>query len=403
MTDSGRPETMGAVCAMVYLFVLIVFIPWPFYKDIVVATSGGGNRDVMKSLEEIETGRLLHRFPHNKLASYLSAILSLQSIVLLGIGDDLFDIRWRHKVLIPAFAVIPMLAVYFVDFGVTQMVVPLPLRPYLGELFDLGMSHIDILLEGQANNDPGWLYYIYMALMSIFSSNSINILAGINGIEVAQSIVIAVLIVINDILYLSPFTPYPHPATDSHLFSLYFLLPFIGVSAALLMHNWYPAKVFVGDTYCYFAGMVFAVVAILGHFSKTLILLLIPQAFNFVYSAPQLFHLVPCPRHRLPHFNARTGLLEPSRVEFRKPLHRPIAETLKLLHRLRMLDVEVNAEGQVVSSSNFTLINLWLVWFGPMREDRLAMGLLGFQFLIGGLGLFIRHRMALLVFSSDNL
>jgi UDP-N-acetylglucosamine--dolichyl-phosphate N-acetylglucosaminephosphotransferase len=124
---------------MVYLFILIFFIPWPFYKDIVVATSGGGNRDTIKELELIETGRLLHKFPHNKLASYLSAILSLQSIVLLGIGDDLFDIRWRHKVLIPAFAVIPMLVVYFVDFGVTQMVVPLPLRPYLGELFDLGM------------------------------------------------------------------------------------------------------------------------------------------------------------------------------------------------------------------------------------------------------------------------
>ena len=57
---------MGAVCAMVYLFTIITFIPWPFYKDIVVATSGGGNRDVIKELEEVETGRLLHRFPHNK-------------------------------------------------------------------------------------------------------------------------------------------------------------------------------------------------------------------------------------------------------------------------------------------------------------------------------------------------
>lgn len=380
------PEMMGAVCAMVYLSILICFIPWPFYKDIVLATSGGGNRDVVKEMGEIETGRLLHRFPHNKLASYLSAILSLQSVVLLGVGDDLFDIRWRHKVLIPAFAAIPMLVVYFVDFGVTQMVVPLPLRPYLGELFDLG-----------------WLYYAYMAAISIFSPNSINILAGINGIEVVQSVVIAVLIVGNDLLYLSPYTSYPHPATDSHLFSLYLLLPFIGVSLALLKHNWYPAKVFVGDTYCYFAGMVFAVVAILGHFSKTLILLLIPQVFNFVYSAPQLFHLVPCPRHRLPHFNARTGLVEASRVEFRKPLRRPIAASLKLLHRLRMLDVEVDADGRVASSSNFTLINLWLVWFGPMREDQLAVGLTAFQLAIGGLGLFIRHRMALLVFTADNL
>ncbi|KAF2714220.1 UDP-GlcNAc-1-phosphate transferase [Pleomassaria siparia CBS 279.74] len=379
------PETMGAVAALVYLFIIVLFIPWPFYKDIVAATSGGGNRDVMKELEEVETGRLLHRFPHNKLASYLSAILSLQSIVLLGIGDDMFDIRWRHKVLIPAVAAIPMLIVYFVDFGVTQMVVPKPLRPYLGELFDLG-----------------WLYYVYMAMLSIFSSNSINILAGINGIEVAQSLVIAMLIVLNDILYLSPLTPFPHPATDSHMFSLYLLLPFIGVSLALLMHNWYPAKVFVGDTYCYFAGMVFAVDGILGHFSKTLVLLLLPQAFNFVYSAPQLFHIVPCPRHRLPHFNARTGLLECSRVEFKRPLSRPIAETLKLLHRLRLLDLETDEKGQAISSSNFTILNLWLVWFGPMREDRLAMGLLVFQTVVGLLGLFIRHRMALLVFTADN-
>ena len=239
--------------------------------------------------------------------------------------------------------------------------------------------------------------------MSIFSSNGINILAGINGIEVAQSIVIAVLIAGNDVLYLSPFTPYPHPATDSHLFSLYFLLPFIGVSMALLMHNWYPAKVFVGDTYCYFAGMVFAVVAILGHFSKTLMLLLVPQAFNFAYSAPQIFHIVPCPRHQLPHFNARTGLLEPSRVEFTTPLRRPIAATLKVLHRLRMLHVEIDEKGEVVSSSNFTLINLWLVWFGPMREDRLTMGLSALQFAVGLLGLFVRHRMALLIFTADNL
>ncbi|KAL5115170.1 tunicamycin resistance protein [Pleosporales sp. CAS-2024a] len=392
------PETMGAVCAVVYLFVLIVFIPWPFYKDIVVATSGGGNRDVVKELEQIETGRLLHRFPHNKLASYLAAMLSLQCTVLLGIGDDLFDIRWRHKVLIPAVAAMPMLVVYFVDFGVTQMVVPLPLRPYLGELFDLGMFKCP-----WANTSPGWLYYLYMALMTIFSTNGINILAGVNGIEVGQSMVIAVLIVINDVLYLSPFTAYPHPATDSHLFSLYFLLPFIGVSMALLMHNWYPAKVFVGDTYCYFAGMVFAAVAIQGHFTKTLALLLLPQAFNFVYSSPQLFKLVPCPRHRLPHFNARSGLLEASRVEFGKPLPTPIAAGLKLLHRVRMLDVETDADGQLVSSSNFTLINLWLVWFGPMREDGLAVGLLAFQLVVGALGLFIRHRMALLIFSADNL
>jgi UDP-N-acetylglucosamine--dolichyl-phosphate N-acetylglucosaminephosphotransferase len=129
---------MGAICAVVYLLSLIVFIPFPFYKDIVAATSGGGNRDVVVQVQHVETGRLLHKFPHNKLALYLSAILSLQVIVLLGIGDDLFDIRWRHKILIPPIATVPLLIVYFVDFGVTQVVIPIALRPYLGELVDLG-------------------------------------------------------------------------------------------------------------------------------------------------------------------------------------------------------------------------------------------------------------------------
>lgn len=59
-------------------------------------------------------------------------------VVILGIGDDLFDIRWRHKILIPAVASVPLLIVYFVDFGVTHVVMPHILRPYLGELVDLG-------------------------------------------------------------------------------------------------------------------------------------------------------------------------------------------------------------------------------------------------------------------------
>jgi UDP-N-acetylglucosamine--dolichyl-phosphate N-acetylglucosaminephosphotransferase len=62
------PETMGAVCAVVYLLVMIVFIPCAFYRDLVAATSGGGNRDVVVEggLEDVEVGRFLHRFPHNK-------------------------------------------------------------------------------------------------------------------------------------------------------------------------------------------------------------------------------------------------------------------------------------------------------------------------------------------------
>lgn len=33
--------------------------------------------------------------------------------------------------------------------------------------------------------------------------------------------------------------------------------------------------------------------------------LLLVQIFNFVYSLPQLFKIVPCPRHRLPVFDPK--------------------------------------------------------------------------------------------------
>lgn len=278
-----------------------------------------------------------------------------------------------------------MLIVYFVDFGVTQVVVPFPLEKYLGSFIDLG-----------------WMYYVYMAAIAIFCPNSINMLAGINGIEVSQSIVIACLLMMNDILYLGPMTPYPNPAMDSHLFSIYLLLPFTAVSLALWWHNWYPAKVFVGDTYCYFAGMVFAVVGILGHFSKTLLLLFIPQVFNFLYSTPQLFHIIPCPRHRLPKFNSRSGLLEPSVTEWGRPPSALISTALDILDRLYLIRIKRNDQCEIIESTNLTLLNLWLLWCGPMREDKLAIQITGLQVVCGIFGLLVRHKFALLVFKEDN-
>ncbi len=82
------------------------------------------------------------------------------------------------------------------------------------------------------------------------------------------------------------------------------------MTTALLCHNWCPARAFVGDTFCYFAGMTFAVAGILGHFrfgggargaevdcnltaagSKTMVLFFVPQTINFLLSVPQLFHV----------------------------------------------------------------------------------------------------------------
>ena len=186
--------------------------------------------------------------------------------------------------------------------------------------------------------------------------------------------------------------------------------------------------------------MTFAVVGILGHFSKTVLLFFIPQLFNSAYSVPQLFGIIPCPRHRLPRFrpnpctsnprlNHKTGKLEPSFAEFRKPLHPILKMVLRLLAQFHLLRIYTNANPppstvpgaplitqshssdetlvhgdpeEIIACSNLTIINLALVIFGPMREDHLCMTLLFLQVMCGVLGLFIRHRLAFLIYDRDT-
>lgn len=89
-----------------------------------------------------------------------------------------------------------------------------------------------------------------MAMVSTFTTNSINILAGINGLEVSQTIVISASVILNDLLYL----PWPFTlqfgryqvsgyygevlAEERHLVSLYFMVPLFAVSLAFAYHNW---------------------------------------------------------------------------------------------------------------------------------------------------------------------
>ena len=103
-----------------------------------------------------------------------------------------------------------------------------------------------------------------MSLLSTFSTNSINILAGINGSEVSQALIIALSVILNDLLYL----PWPigfriplhllgntteldfggvwnagmsfgsRELVERHLFSLYFMLPLVAVCTGFLYHNW---------------------------------------------------------------------------------------------------------------------------------------------------------------------
>ena len=93
-----------------------------------------------------------------------AALVCIVFSVLLGFVDDVLDIPWRYKLVLPLFGMIPVLIAYN---GVTFVLLPNIVREFLGSTIDLGV-----------------LYYIYMAMLGIFCTNSINIYAGLNGLEV---------------------------------------------------------------------------------------------------------------------------------------------------------------------------------------------------------------------------
>ena len=122
------------------------------------------------------------------------------------------------------------------------------------------------------------------------------------------------------------------------------------------MFNKYPSLCFIGDTYCYFAGMTFACAGIHGHFSKSILLFFIPQILNFLFSFPQLIGIVPCSRHRLPKYDHKTRLLT----------------------------------GQ---KEHWNLLNVSLRVLGPKREQDLCNILLIFQIICSTFALFIRFTL----------
>ena len=263
---------------------------------------------------------------------------------------------------------------------------PIQMRPLLmrdGELTALAKVAQHFVTVDENDNgrivNLGFVYLIYMGMLAVFCTNAINIYAGINGLEAGQSYVMGCAVLLHNLIEIRLGTA----SSENHLFSVMIMLSFISVTLALLRHNWYPASVFVGDTFCYFAGMTFAVVGILGHFSKTLLLFFIPQIINFIWSMPQLFRLVPCPRHRLPKFNPETGLMEPSTFPCSKDQYRWL--------KRRPDDTVV---------ANMTVINLFLQILGPMSERTLCIVLLGFQFLSCAFAFLLRYKFAQLIFDE---
>lgn len=102
-------------------------------------------------------------------------------MMFLGFADDVLDVRWRVKIWFPLIASTPLFMVYYITYGKTDVLVPMPLR----SIFGARILHL------------GPLYYFYLGSLSTFSTNAINIIAGANGVEVIQIVIISISLIVH--------------------------------------------------------------------------------------------------------------------------------------------------------------------------------------------------------------
>eukprot|EP00703_Trepomonas_sp_PC1_P001979 JAP94627.1 UDP-N-acetylglucosamine-dolichyl-phosphate N-acetylglucosaminephosphotransferase [Trepomonas sp. PC1] len=207
---------------------------------------------------------------------------SLIAAGLLGFADNVLNLEWRWKLIIPAFTLMPLCQHYTQTFT-----------------FELNLFNYQI-------NFPNALTTVLIILYSIFCQNAVNIYAGINGLEVGQSIVAQGA----GLVYL--FIKHGYTECMDHISlkaSMFVSIFFISASLALFKFNKFPAKVFVGDVYTYLAGCCYVISAVCGNYLIVSGFLYFMQMINFIISIPQLVGWVPCPRHRLLAFHKEDGKL----------------------------------------------------------------------------------------------
>jgi len=161
----------------------MLFIPFPFSDTLSKLSKPHQRSHTQKIPNE---GISVVEFPHhlvsrksrcqrrkldpsvNQLSVYLSSLLSLLMATLLGFLDDIFDIRWRHKLPVPIIASIPLLMVYYAEHGNTHVVVPLPFRPILGTLVNLGRYNWFPLISCRLICDRASLLFVHDATFYLF-------------------------------------------------------------------------------------------------------------------------------------------------------------------------------------------------------------------------------------------
>lgn len=157
----------------------------------------------------------------------------------LGLLDDWISLRWRYKAFLPLFAALPI------------SVMVLALYP--------NSSSVNTYIFGQVNFGP-WFFVIIIPLIVTVTTNVVNQLGGLNGLEtIGPSIIMIGLMVASgqEILLCVPL-------------AVYLVLAFFN----------FRGKIFVGNTGTFAAGITLASFALISNVKLTLFISILPYIFN---------------------------------------------------------------------------------------------------------------------------
>ena len=171
----------------------------------------------------------------------IAACIAILGAVIIGVIDDLINIRQRLKGALPFF------------FGI-------PLGLVLADRF------IAIPFVGDLN--VGVLIFVLVPLAITCASNATNMLEGFNGLSSGM-----VLIMGATLAFLG--------ALQGEELSTFFLLPMLSALVVFLFFNSYPSRIFPGDTLTLFMGAVIAASAIMSNLYVFALILYSPFIAEF--------------------------------------------------------------------------------------------------------------------------
>ena len=170
----------------------------------------------------------------------LSILIGGFIIVLTGIFDDIKPVWSKAKFLLQIVA-----ACVVVFYG------------------DIVLK--DITFLGLYLKFPSPLDYIITIFFIVGITNAINLIDGLDGLASGVSaIYFATITIISYILF------------RMQGLETVLSLIMLGATLGFLLHNFHPAKIFLGDTGSYFLGFIISVISLLGYKGATLTTLIIP-------------------------------------------------------------------------------------------------------------------------------